>query len=136
MHTLDELLALNPHFSWKPRPGRYEEVALPRKKWNIHYHPLHRRHPLYEEVKKTARAHDAKVYIASGDTGADVRTAALMGNVSAKFFNQKACASRVEVSHARDGKQQSGSFPAQPGSDSNVPTDLTWPLPLVGNGWT
>ena len=45
----------------------------------------------YEEVKKTARAHNAKVYIASGATGGfDVlRTATLMGNVSAKFLNQK-----------------------------------------------
>lgn len=44
-----------------------------------------------EEIKKTALANGAKVYIASGATGGfDVlRTATLMGNASVEFLNEK-----------------------------------------------
>lgn len=44
-----------------------------------------------QKVKDTAKANNARVYIASGATGGfDVlRTASLMGNASAKFFNEK-----------------------------------------------
>lgn len=45
----------------------------------------------YQEVMNTARANDTRVYIVSGATGGfDVlRTASLMGNATAKFFNEK-----------------------------------------------
>jgi len=45
----------------------------------------------YNEVMNTAKLNGTKVYIASGATGGfDVlRTAFLMGNASAKFFNEK-----------------------------------------------
>lgn len=45
----------------------------------------------YQEVMHTARENGTRVYIASGATGGfDVlRTAALMGNASARFFNEK-----------------------------------------------
>ena len=48
-----------------------------------------------EEVKAAALQHGTKVYIASGATGGfDVlRTATLMGNVSAQFLNQKGVSS-------------------------------------------
>ena len=94
--SLDELLALNPHFLVEAAsPAGMKEVALPALRNGTSIITLSigafADTPFYEEVKKTARAHDAKVYIASGATGGfDVlRTAALMGNVSAKFFNQK-----------------------------------------------
>ena len=45
----------------------------------------------YREVTETARANGTRVYIASGATGGfDVlRTASLMGNTTARFFNEK-----------------------------------------------
>ena len=45
----------------------------------------------YREVSETAKAHGTRVYLASGVTGGfDVlRTASLMGNATAKFFNEK-----------------------------------------------
>lgn len=45
----------------------------------------------YKEVMETAKAHNAKVYIASGATGGfDVlQTTTLMGGVQARFFNEK-----------------------------------------------
>ena len=45
----------------------------------------------YREVSETAKAHSTRVYLASGATGGfDVlRTASLMGNATAKFFNEK-----------------------------------------------
>ena len=45
----------------------------------------------YQEVIKTAQANGTRVYIVSGATGGfDVlRTASLMGNATAKFFNEK-----------------------------------------------
>ena len=44
-----------------------------------------------QKVKERAKANNARVYIASGATGGfDVlRTASLMGNASARFFNEK-----------------------------------------------
>ena len=45
----------------------------------------------YREVAETAKANGTRVYLASGATGGfDVlRTAALMGNATARFFNEK-----------------------------------------------
>ena len=45
----------------------------------------------YNEVKRVAKLNNTRVYIASGATGGfDVlRTASLMGNASARFFNEK-----------------------------------------------
>ncbi len=45
----------------------------------------------YDEVRHTAKDHNAQVYIASGATGGfDVlQTATLMGNAKAEFFNEK-----------------------------------------------
>ena len=45
----------------------------------------------YQEVMKTAKANGTRVYLVSGATGGfDVlRTAFLMGNASARFFNEK-----------------------------------------------
>ncbi len=94
--SLDELLALNPHFLVEAAsPAGMKEVALPALRNGTSIVTLSigafADTPFLEEVKKTARAHDAKVYLASGATGGfDVlRTATLMGNVSAKFLNQK-----------------------------------------------
>ena len=45
----------------------------------------------YQQVKETAKANHTRVYLVSGATGGfDVlRTASLMGNASARFFNEK-----------------------------------------------
>ena len=45
----------------------------------------------YREVTETAKANGTRIYIASGATGGfDVlRTASLMGNTTARFFNEK-----------------------------------------------
>lgn len=45
----------------------------------------------YEKVKETAKANDTRVYLVSGATGGfDVlRTTSLMGNATARFFNEK-----------------------------------------------
>lgn len=45
----------------------------------------------YREVAETAKANGTRIYIASGATGGfDVlRTASLMGNTTARFFNEK-----------------------------------------------
>jgi aspartate dehydrogenase len=94
--SLEELLDLNPHFLVETAsPAGMQEVALPALRNGTSIVTLSigafADKPFYEEVKKTARAHDAKVYIASGATGGfDVlRTTTLMGNVSANFLNQK-----------------------------------------------
>ena len=57
--------------------------------------------PFYEDVKKTAKEHGQKVYIASGATGGfDVlRTATLMGNASAQFYNGKGVAALRRSRH-------------------------------------
>ena len=45
----------------------------------------------YEKVKETAKANDTRVYLVSGAIGGfDVlRTTSLMGNATARFFNEK-----------------------------------------------
>ena len=68
--SLDELLALNPHFLVKPRPGRYERGGLLAKKWNIHYHPSPSALLPTPFTKRSRRRPERtmQVYIASGAT--------------------------------------------------------------------
>lgn len=94
--SLDELLALKPRFLVEAAsPAAMKELALPTLKNGTSIVTLSigafADTPFYEEVRETATAHGAKVYIASGATGGfDVlRTATLMGNASVGFLNQK-----------------------------------------------
>lgn len=94
--TLEELLDLQHHFLVEAAsPAGMKEVAIPALKNGTSIVTLSigafADTMFYDEVKETARLHDAKVYIASGATGGfDVlRTATLMGHASARFLNQK-----------------------------------------------
>ena len=94
--SLEELLALKPDFLVEAAsPAAMRELALPTLKNCTSIVTLSigalADTCFYEEVKKTAIDHGARVYIASGATGGfDVlRTASLMGNASAGFLNVK-----------------------------------------------
>lgn len=94
--SLDELLALKPDYLVETTtPVGMKELALPTLKNGTSIVTLSigalADTDFYQEVIKTAKANNARVYIASGATGGfDVlRTAALMGNASAKFFNER-----------------------------------------------
>ncbi|NDW09411.1 aspartate dehydrogenase domain-containing protein [Dysgonomonas sp. 520] len=94
--TLDDLLALKPDYLVEAAsPAAMRQIALPTLKNGTSIVTLSigalADADFYEEVKNTAKANGSRVYIASGATGGfDVlRTAALMGNASAKFFNEK-----------------------------------------------
>lgn len=94
--SLDELLALKPDYLVEAAsPAAMRELAIPTLKNGTSIVTLSigalADTPFYEEVKEVARANNSRVYIASGATGGfDVlRTAALMGNASARFFNEK-----------------------------------------------
>ncbi len=94
--TLDELLALKPDYLVESAsPAAMKELALPTLKngtsiVTLSIGALADTH-FYNEVIKTAKANGTRVYIASGATGGfDIlRTATLMGNASARFFNEK-----------------------------------------------
>ncbi|MFV0329608.1 MAG: aspartate dehydrogenase domain-containing protein [Dysgonomonas sp.] len=94
--TLDDLLALNPDYLVETAsPAAMKELALSTLKNGTSIVTLSigafADTPFYEEVKKVAKENGTRVYIASGATGGfDVlRTATLMGNASAAFFNEK-----------------------------------------------
>lgn len=94
--TLDELLALKPDYLVESAsPAAMKELALPALKNGTSIITLSvgalADTDFYREVRETAKANGTRVYIASGATGGfDVlRTASLMGNASAGFFNEK-----------------------------------------------
>jgi aspartate dehydrogenase len=94
--TLEELLSLNPDYLVEAAtPAAMKELAVPTLKNGSSIITLSigalADTSFYEDVTKTASAHNAKVHIVSGATGGfDVlRTAALMGNASASFYNEK-----------------------------------------------
>lgn len=94
--TWEELLALKPDYLVEAAsPAAMKEVAIPALKNGTSLVTLSigalADVTFYEEIKDTARANGTRVYLVSGATGGfDVlRTAALMGNASARFFNEK-----------------------------------------------
>ncbi|MDH6304744.1 aspartate dehydrogenase [Parabacteroides sp. PF5-5] len=94
--TLEDLLALKPDYLVEAAsPAAMKELALPTLKNGTSIITLSigafADTAFYNEVKEMAKAHATRIYIASGATGGfDVlRTAALMGNASASFFNEK-----------------------------------------------
>ncbi|MDU1889812.1 MAG: aspartate dehydrogenase domain-containing protein [Dysgonomonas sp.] len=94
--SLDELLLLKPDYLVETAsPAAMKELVIPTLKNGTSIVTLSigafADTALYEEVKKVAKKYGSRVYIASGATGGfDVlRTAALMGNAQARFFNEK-----------------------------------------------
>lgn len=94
--TLDELLALKPDYLVETAsPAAMKELALRALKNGTSIVTLSigalADVAFYHEVIETAKANNTRVYLASGATGGfDVlRTAYLMGNASARFFNEK-----------------------------------------------
>ena len=94
--TLEELLALKPDYLVETAsPAAMRELTLPTLKNGTSIVTLSigalADDAFYQEVMETAKANNTRVYLASGATGGfDVlRTAALMGNASARFFNEK-----------------------------------------------
>ncbi|PXV63852.1 aspartate dehydrogenase [Dysgonomonas alginatilytica] len=94
--TLEDLLALKPDYLVESAsPAAMKALALPTLKNGTSIVTLSigalADTAFYQEVMETAKAHGTRVYIASGATGGfDVlRTATLMGNASARFFNEK-----------------------------------------------
>ena len=103
--TLEELLALKPDYlveSASPAamresasPAAMRELALPALRKGTSVITLSigalADETFYQEVTETAKANGTRIYIASGATGGfDVlRTASLMGNTTARFFNEK-----------------------------------------------
>ncbi len=94
--SLEELLALKPDYLVEAAsPVAMRNLALPTLKNGTSIITLSigalADTDFYHEVMKTAKENNARVYIASGATGGfDVlRTATLMGNASARFFNEK-----------------------------------------------
>ncbi len=94
--SLESLLALKPDYLVESAsPAGMREIALPTLKNGTSIITLSigalADTNFYHEVIKTAKANGTRVYIASGATGGfDVlRTATLMGNASARFFNEK-----------------------------------------------
>lgn len=94
--TLDDLLALKPDYLVEAAsPAAMKALALPTLKNGTSIVTLSigalADSNFYREVTETAKSNNSRVYIASGATGGfDVlRTAFLMGNASANFFNEK-----------------------------------------------
>ena len=94
--TADELLALKPDILVETAsPAALREFAVPALKNGTSIVTLSigalADTAFYQEVIETAQANGTRVYIVSGATGGfDVlRTASLMGNATAKFFNEK-----------------------------------------------
>ena len=94
--TVDDLLALKPDYLVESAsPAAMKELALPALKNGTSIITLSigalADTGFYQEVMKTAKANGTRVYLVSGATGGfDVlRTAFLMGNASARFFNEK-----------------------------------------------
>ena len=94
--TPESLLALKPDYLVEAAsPAAMKEIALPALKNGTSIVTLSigalADNTFYKEVMATAQANGTRVYIVSGATGGfDVlRTASLMGNAKAKFFNEK-----------------------------------------------
>lgn len=94
--SLEELLDMKPDYLVETAsPAAMKELAIPTLKNGTSIVTLSigafADTPFYEEVKRIAKENGTRVYIASGATGGfDVlRTATLMGNASARFFNEK-----------------------------------------------
>lgn len=94
--TLEELLAMKPDYVVEAAsPMAMKELALPALKGGASVVTLSigalADTVFYNKVMETARANGTRVYVVSGATGGfDVlRTAALMGDATAKFFNEK-----------------------------------------------
>lgn len=94
--NLDDLLALKPDYLVESAsPAAMKELALPALKNGTSIVTLSigalADETFYQEVIETAKANGTRVHIVSGATGGfDVlRTAFLMGNASATFFNEK-----------------------------------------------
>lgn len=95
-NSIEELLALKPDYLVESAsPAAMKELALPALKNGTSIVTLSigalADAAFYQEVKETAKANGMRVYLVSGATGGfDVlRTASLMGNASARFFNEK-----------------------------------------------
>lgn len=98
-NTLEDLLALKPDYLVEAAsPAAMKELALAALKNGTSIVTLSigafADTAFYQEVIQAAKANGTRVYIASGATGGfDVlRTASLMGNASANFFNEKGVA--------------------------------------------
>jgi aspartate dehydrogenase len=94
--SIEELLALKPDYLVESAsPAAMKAIAIPTLKNGTSIITLSigalADKVFYEDVMKEARANGQHVYIVSGATGGfDVlKTATLMGNASAKFFNEK-----------------------------------------------
>ena len=94
--TIEELLALKPDYLVEAAsPAAMKELAVPALKNGTSIVTLSigalADDLFYREVAETAKANGTRVYLASGATGGfDIlRTAALMGNATARFFNEK-----------------------------------------------
>lgn len=94
--TLKELLELKPDYLVESAsPAAMKEIALPALENGTSIITLSigamADEAFYQEVMDTARTNGTRVYLVSGATGGfDVlRTAFLMGNASARFFNEK-----------------------------------------------
>lgn len=94
--SITDLLALKPDYLVETAsPAAMKELAIPALKNGTSIITLSigafADDAFYKDVSETGKAHDTRVYIASGATGGfDVlRTAYLMGNASAQFFNEK-----------------------------------------------
>ncbi len=94
--SLDSLLALKPAYLVEAAsPAAMRELALPALENGTSIVTLSigalADKEFCEQIKSTAKTNGTRVYIASGATGGfDVlRTASLMGNASARFFNEK-----------------------------------------------
>ena len=97
--SLEELLALKPDYLVEAAsPVAMRELALPALKNGTSIITLSigafADNDFYKKVAETAKANNTRVYIASGATGGfDIlRTAYLMGNATANFFNEKGTA--------------------------------------------
>lgn len=95
-HTLKELLELKPDYLVESAsPAAMKELALPTLENGTSIITLSigalADTSFYEKVKETAKANDTRVYLVSGAIGGfDVlRTTSLMGNATARFFNEK-----------------------------------------------
>lgn len=94
--TMNELLALKPDYLVEAAsPAAMKEIALPALSNGTSIITLSigalADADFYQEAMNTAKANGTRIYIVSGATGGfDVlRTAALMGNATATFFNEK-----------------------------------------------
>ncbi len=95
-HDIDELLSYKPDFiAEAASPAAMREIAIKALSAGTSIVTLSigafADDDFYTQIIDTARNHDTRVYLASGATGGfDVlRTATLMGNATARFFNEK-----------------------------------------------